>query len=245
MKITKAIWDLLPDQHKTEFIVNPANADEYDNGEEKAEGLKSALAAERIEKANIAKQRDALLVKETEAEKTAREAREKAIKEAGNVGDIEKMYQEKIAANEKAAKETLATREKEIQRLALETEVIRIASLFTIPDVMGDTIRKFLKCEFDANGTSIIRVLDDNGNATVDTLREFQEKLLAKPQYKSIVPASSGSGSGATKPYESGSGATPTKISDFKTATEESLFANANPVAYNAMIEARKAERGY
>lgn len=245
MKITKAIWDLLPDQHKTEFVLNPTNADEYDNGEEKAEGLKSALAAERIEKANIAKQRDALLVKETEAEKAAREAREKAIKEAGNVGDIEKMYQDKIATNEKLAKETLATREKEIQRLSLETEVSRIAGLFLIPSVMGDTIRKFLKCEFDANGTSIIRVLDANGNLTVDTITEFQNKMLANPEYKSIIRASNGSGSGATKPDGSGSGATPSKISDFKTATEESLFANANPVAYKAMLEARKAERGY
>lgn len=245
MKITKAIYDLLDDANKASFTVNPTNADEYDNGEEKAEGLKSALAAERIEKANIAKQRDALLAKETEAEKTAREAREKTIKEAGNVGDIEKMYQDKIAANEKAAKETLATREKEIQRLALETEVTRIASLFTIPDVVRPMIRAQLKCEFDANGTSIIRVLDANGNVTVDTITEFQNKMLANPAYKSIVPSSNGSGSGATKSEGSGSGATPTTISDFKTATEESLFANANPVAYKAMLEARKAERGY
>lgn len=245
MKITKAIWDLLPDQHKTEFVVNPANADEYDNGEEKAESLKTALANERIEKQKIAKQRDDLLVKETEAEKTARESREKSIREAGNVTDIEKMYKDKLADAEKTNKATLATREKEIQRLALETEVTRIASLFTIPDVVRPMIRAQLKCEFDTNGTSVIRVLDDSGNVTVDTLTEFQNKMLANPAYKSIVPASSGSGSGATKPDGSGSGATPTKISDFKSATEESAFANANPVAYKTMLDAKKAERGW
>ena len=227
-------------QGKTE-----ADAEEFDNGEENAATLKGALENERAEKARIAQERDALKLRETETERLAREAREKAIRDGGDVASIEKMYKEKIAADKLLADQALAARNKEIERLSLESEVSRIANLFTIPEVMKPIIRQQLRCDFDSNGVSQIRVLDANGNPTADSLTEFQNNLLAKPEYKSIIPSSNGSGSGATKPNGSGSGATPTKISDFKNATEESLFANANPNEYQKMLDAQKAERGY
>ena len=237
MKITKAIWDLMPATLQAEFKLNPTNADEYDNGEENAASLKSALDNERAEKKTIAQERDALKLRETEAETAARLAREKAIREGGNGNDIEKMYKDKAAADKLISDAAIASREKEIQRLALESEVSRIANKFTIPEVMKPVIRQQLRCEFAADGTSIIRVLDANGNATANSLVEFETNLLAKPEYKSIIPSSNGSGSGATKPEGGGSGATPTKLADFKNKTEESVFANANPIAYAAMLK--------
>lgn len=69
-----------------------ADAEEYDNGEEDAGALKRSLEAERLEKQRIAQERDALKAKETEAERIAREAREKAIREGGNTAEIEAMY---------------------------------------------------------------------------------------------------------------------------------------------------------
>lgn len=222
-----------------------ADAEEYDNGEEDAGALKRSLDNERAEKARIAQERDALKLKETESERLARESREKSIREGGDSAAIEKMYKEKIEADKKLAEDALASRNKEIERLSLESEVFRISNLFTIPEVMKPVIRQQLKCEFDSNGISIIRVLDANGNPTANSIAEFEKNLLAKPEYKSIIPSSNGSGSGATKPNGSGSGATPTKISDFKNKTEESVFANTNPVEYQAMIDARKKERGY
>lgn len=251
MKITKAIWALMPANIQAEFkAVIPqgkteADAEEYDNGEENAATLKNALDHERAEKVRIAQERDALKLKETEAERIAREAREKAIRDGGDSAAIEKMYKDKIAADKKLADDALAASRKEIERLSLETEVSRIANLFTIPEVMKPVIRQQLRCELDSNGQSFVRVLDANGNPTANSLTEFETILLAKPEYKSIIPSSNGSGSGATKPNGSGSGATLTKISDFKNATEESLFANANPVEYQKMLDARKAERGY
>ena len=251
MKITKAIWALMPANIQAEFkAVIPqgkteADAEEYDNGEENAATLKGALENERAEKARIAQERDALKLKETETERLAREAREKSIRDGGDTAAIEKMYKEKIAADKLLADQALAARNKEIERLSLETEVSRIANRFTIPEVMKPIIRQQLRCDFDSNGQALIRVLDANGNPTANSLAEFETILLAKPEYKSIIPSSNGSGSGATKPNGSGSGATPTKIGDFKNATEESLFANANPVEYQKMLDAQKAERGY
>lgn len=110
---------------------------------------------------------------------------------------------------------------------------------------MKPIIRQSLRCEFDSNGLTLIRVLDSSGQPTANSIVEFETNLLAKPEYAAIIPSSNGSGSGATKPNGSGSGATPTKISDFKNRTEESIFANANPEAYQKMCDAQKAERGY
>lgn len=251
MKLTKALWLLMPAALQSTFkpIIpegkTEADAEEYDNGEEDAGALKRSLDAERAEKQRIAQERDALKLKETDAEKAAREAREKAIREGGNAAEIEAMYKKKALEDRAAADKILADREKEIHRLALEVEVSRIANLFTIPEVMKPIIRQQLKCEFDSNGQTLIRVLDSSGQPTANSIAEFEKNLLAKPEYKSIIPSSNGSGSGATKPNGSGSGATPTKISDFKNKTEESIFANANPVLYQKMLDDRKVERGF
>ena len=251
MKLTKALWLLMPSTLQTTFkpvIPNgktEAEAEEYDNGEEDVGALKRSLDAERLEKQRIAQERDALKLKETETERIAREAREKVIRDGGDTAAIEKMYKEKAIADKALADAQLATREKEIHRLALEVEVSRIANRFIIPEVMKPIIRQQLKCEFDSNGLTLIRVLDSNGQPTANSIAEFETNLLAKPEYAAIIPSSNGSGSGATKSNGSGSSATPTKISDFKNRTEESVFANANPEAYQKMHDARKAERGY
>ncbi len=237
MKLTKALWLLMPATLQATFKpIVPDGKTEEDAG-----ALKRSLDAEREAKRQIAQERDALKLKETEAEKTAREAREKAIRDGGNVTDIEKMYREKAAADKAAADAILASRTAEITRLAVEVEVSRIANLFTIPEVMKPIIRQHLKADFDSNGQTFIRVLDAAGQPTANSIAEFETNLLAKPEYKSIIPSSNGSGSGATKPNGGGSGATPTKLSDFKNRTEESIFANANPVAYQAMRDAAKA----
>lgn len=251
MKITKALFLLMPAAMQATFkpIIpegkTEADAEEYDNGEEDAGALKRSLEAERLEKQRIAQERDALKAKETEAERIAREAREKAIREGGNTAEIEARYKKKALEDKAAADAILASRNAEINRLALEVEVARIANRFTIPEVMKPIIRQSLRCEFDSNGLTLIRVLDSSGQPTANSIVEFETNLLAKPEYAAIIPSSNGSGSGATKPNGSGSGATPTKISDFKNRTEESIFANANPEAYQKMCDAQKAERGY
>ena len=47
MKINKATFALMPADFQAAFTVNPANADEYDNGVENAPALKTALDAEK------------------------------------------------------------------------------------------------------------------------------------------------------------------------------------------------------
>src|SRR5687768_16802988 len=96
MKVSKAQYDEMPVWLKASFKVNPNNADEYDNGEEEAGGLKTALQKEKEEKAAIKIKLDAAdAAKAREIE----DARKKAVEEAREKGDfkaVEDDYKRRI-----------------------------------------------------------------------------------------------------------------------------------------------------
>lgn len=228
MKLTKAVWALLPATLQANFKpVIPdgkteADAEEYDNGEEDAGALKRSLEAEREEKKRIAQERDALKGKDDDAARKAREDAEKKARESGDVAALEKSWKEKQKADEKAHKEALAAREREIARLALDTQVDSLAGNFTVPSAMKAAIRDRLSVEFDAEGKTVIRVKDATGAPSASTVEDFKKELLANPEYKGIIKASQGSGGGATPPgHGGGGGATPTKIDPNKASPSE------------------------
>lgn len=234
MKINKETFDKLPAELQKAFKPNPNNADEYDNGEEAVDGLKSALESEREAKKKAAQERDELRAnQQAEIDK----AREKAIKEARQTGNwelVEKDLREKLAKAEAEKLEAINARDLETSRAHEANIVADLGKLFVSPSAVGPMIKSRLKTEM-VDGKPVTRVLDAAGNVTSSTIEDLRKEFSTNAEFKSILVATKGSGGGATRPA-GGSGATPTKRKDFANLTEEAKFANANPVEYAAML---------
>jgi len=207
MKISKAVWDMLPAEMKTSFTANPSNPEEYDNGEENAAGLKSALDKEKEAKVKAAQERDALLAgREAEIKK----AREDALVEARTKGDfaaIEAAYKKDIADLKKAQ----AASEARANQLAIDSHnegvIGQLLPSFVSAKAGKAVLAGLVKTEL-VDGKPVTRFLDGDGNPTALDLDGFRKNLLADADLKGILVASKGSGGGATQP-NGGGGSTP------------------------------------
>jgi flagellar motor protein MotB len=206
MKINKATFDLMPAAFQAAFTVNPANADEYDNGEENAPGLKTALEAEKAAKVKAAQERDALLAgREGELAK----ARAEALKEAREKGDfaaIEKDYQKQLADARKEAKDAKEAADRTAIESATESVVSSLLPSFVSAKAGRAILAGMVKVEL-VDGKPVTRFLDAAGSPTALDAEGFKKNLLADPDLKGILVASKGSGGGATQPT-GGGGAT-------------------------------------
>jgi hypothetical protein len=243
MKLTKAIWDSLPaGPVKDAFKPNPANAEEYDNGEEAVSGLKSALEKEREQNAERGKK---LAEFETEKTKEIEAARKKALEDARTSGDfkaIEDDYKRQLSELRESVESSKKESENRIKQDAVDKHAAELAKMFVSPALATPAIKSRLTVELDAEGKPIVRVLDKEGKASAASVEDLRKEFLTTPELKASIVASQGSGGGATD-TSGGGGSTPKTLADFKgNLTEESKFAKANPEAYQTMLKA--AENG-
>lgn len=206
MKINKEQFDKLPADLKSAFKVSATNPDEYDNGEESAPELKSALEKERAERAELGKklaEHDAAKRKEIEAE------RKKALEEARSSGDFAKIeadYKKQIAGLENQMREDAAKREADLVATALDKEAAALAESFVTPELAIPAIKSRLKGEI-VEGKAIVRVLDKNGAASAMSISDLKKEYLTDDKYKGSIVASKASGGGATGAGEDGGAA--------------------------------------
>lgn len=244
MKITKAQFDALPDDLKVSFkaIVpegkTEADATEYSNGEEDPGGLKTALEKEKEAKKKAAQERDALQKKHDDAEAERRAAAAKKAAEEGDFSKIEEGYKEQLAAEKRKREEAENALDAERTRGVIDSIVNDISSIFVVPEAQSAMVRSRLRVDI-VDGKPVVRVLDALGNVTALEPEALKNEFLTTTKFKPILTASKGSGGGSTIP-SGGGGSTPTKLSDFKSATEESIFANKNPEVYRKMLDAEK-----
>jgi hypothetical protein len=81
--------------------------------------------------------------------------------------------------------------------------------------------------------------LDDKGALSALNSDEFTASFVANPVFSRNIKGSSATGGGSNG--GGGTGAAPTSLSDFKNGTEEALFANTNPIQYQAMVDSAEA----
>ena len=206
MKITAALWALMPPALQTNFKVNSANAEEYDNGEEDAGALKTALDHEKAAKVKAAQERDALLAgREGELAK----ARAEALKDAREKGDfaaIEKDYQKQLADARKEAKEAKESADRATVDSHTETVIASLLPEFVSAKAGRAILAGLVKTEL-VEGKPLTRFMDAAGNPTALDAAGFKKSLLDDSDLKGILVASKGSGGGATQPT-GGGGAT-------------------------------------
>jgi hypothetical protein len=223
MKITAAIWALLPATLQPSFKVNPANADEYDNGEEEVTGLKSALQKEKEEKANIKGKLDGF---ETAKLAEIEAARKKALEDARSTGDfkaVEDDYKRRIKELETANAQAAKERETAIREAAVEKQVDELAKMFVSPAIARTFVKSRLTAEI-VDGSPIVRVLDAAGKASAASVEDFKKEMLTNPDLKASLVASKGTGGAGTPIANGGAGASDSKF-DAANADAKSMIA--------------------
>lgn len=171
------------------------------------------------------------------AEEAAAKAKDDAARKAGDTEALEASWRER-AEREVAAEKAKTEAATKALNLALKTNVAReIATRISItPDLLTEAIEKRLTVEITTDGIAVTRVLDAMGRPSAMAVKDLEKEFIDNKTYAPIIKASDASGGGAKGGQDGGGGVHGiTKLSDFKTATEEAAFANANPAAYAAL----------
>jgi hypothetical protein len=234
MKITAAIWALLPAATQAAFK-KVDGADEYDNGEEAVDGLKSALQKEKEEKAALGSK---LASFETAKAAEIEAARKKALEEARTTGDfaaIEKDYQRQLKELKDGMAKAAKDAEDRTKADAVSKHVEDIAKLFTSPALAKAFIASRLTAEI-VDGEPIVRVLSKDGKASAASVEDLKKEYLTDADLKGSLVASKGSGGGSTR---STSGGGSTGASD-----EKFDAANADPKTMIARLESKGVVSG-
>ena len=151
--------------------------------------------------------------------------------------DVEKLegsYKEKLAKREKELTGQIESLRGNLNTMLVDNVATSLAAeLSTVPEVMLPHIRKRLGAEY-TDGKATTRVLDVNGQPSAATLDDLKKEFLENKSFAPILTASKGSGGGAGG--SNGGGAVKKKLSEM-TATEEAVFANANPKEYAQMVQ--------
>lgn len=224
MKINKATWDLLPAALKESFKPNAANPDEYDNGEENAAGLKSALEKERAEVQRVAQERDAFKAsKDADIAKARKEALEEA-RTKGDFAAIEKDYQRQVKEAQDAAKTAAQRADQLAIDSANEAAISGLLPAFVSATAGRAILAGRVKTEL-VDGKPVTRFLDPAGSPTALDAEGFKKNLLAEADLKPILVASKGSGGGATHPTGGGGSTSVERPKDAATADPATMVA--------------------
>ena len=159
---------------------------------------------------------------------------------------------DKSAEVEKAWKEKLAKREKELTtqieatQKALKTQMVDSVAAQMAAKLAGDNaeiliphITKRLVADI-ADGKAVTKILGEDGEVSASTLQEFEKEILSSPKFSAVVIGSKASGGGANGARK-GTGGAQKKLSEMS-GIEEVQFAKENPEGYKQMLAAEAAK---
>lgn len=225
MKITKTQYEELPAWAKKNFKAVEGDDNHFDNGEEDAGGLKTALEKEKAEKVKVAQERDAAKKEAADAQKAKDDAAAKKAAESGDFSKIEESYKTQLAESAKK----VADAEARADRLALETHtesvIGQLLPSFTSAKAGRAVLASMMKTEL-VDGKPVTRFLDGKGQPTALDVEGFRKNLLADSDLKGILVASKGSGGGSTNSNGGGGSTSTTEKFDAAKATPKDLVAH-------------------
>lgn len=153
----------------------------------------------------------------------------------GDIKALEDSYQKKLEAQE-------ATHKLELEKVtgALRQNTVEATAMKLATELSGDNaniilphIRSRLGFEME-DGTAKVRVLDNDGNPSADSVDDLKNFYFTNDTFAPIVVGSRASGGGAAG-SKGGGGATKKKLSEM-TGVEEVAFAKEHPEEYEKMV---------
>lgn len=223
MKLTKAIWALLPADVQKLFT-QVGETEEFDNGEENAAAIKAARDRERDAAKELRK-----TLKEAEDARDELQSRIDAGADKGK-GDIDALTKAWTAKLDKATKEHTTAADalkSQVRKLTVGQEARKLASEMATDEGV-ELLERFIldRLDVDLDGDMpVVKVLDGTGKPSVSTIDDLKKEFLADKRFSGILTGSkaSGGGAGGGKP---GSGAF--KLDDYKNADGSTNWGKVN-----------------
>lgn len=187
--LTKTEFDALPDVLKAEYKQNGEGYSLDVDGEEDVGALKRAKEHEKEEKKKAKAEAD-------EAKRLLAEKEEELARKTGNVEDLDKSWQAKLATKEsemKAEKEKLA---KQVQTLLVDNVAISLANELskTSAKVLLPHITPRLTVDMDGDKPTT-RILDAEGKISALTLDDLKKEFRDNKDFSAIITQTNASGS--------------------------------------------------
>lgn len=165
------------------------------------------------------------------------ELRAEKIRGGDKVSEVEKAFQSKIAklaADHKTEVDringALRSHLEENVAISLATELAGENAELLIPHIKGR-----LRAEI-VEGKAVTKILGTDGEVSAATVDELKKEFLTNSKFHAVLIGSKASG-GGTGGARKGAGGSQRKSLKEMTATEEALFAKANPEDYKKMVE--------
>ena len=161
--------------------------------EENVRGLKTKVETLLAEKKAAREAAEA-------AQKKLEEENAEKLRRSGDIESIEKSYKKEIEKLKKEREEAVAEREKELDSLVRKAQVSNM-----LDGKVEPTAKKWIERDIlestrleVVDGKRLIRVLDEEGRPTAQSLEEFiKSKVLDNPDYAKYVIGSRSAGGGA------------------------------------------------
>lgn len=169
-----------------------------------------------------------------QAEEAARKAAEEAARQSGDVGALEKSWQEKLAAREAELSQSISQRDAQLQTLLVDNVAQALANELAVSGsapLLLPHIARRLKVEF-VDGTPITRVLDASGKPSAATVDELKKEFIDNKAFAPVIVGSRASGGGAAG-AGGGGGAGTKKFKDLTEAERVALY-RESPEKYEA-----------
>jgi len=151
------------------------------------------------------------------AEGDARTAAEEAARKAGDLGSLEKSWQEKLAARESELLEENKKLNGNLTGVLVDSVASRLASDLAITgssNVLLPHIRARLTVDY-VDGQPVTRVLGPDGKASAATIEELKTEFAANPAFAPVIAGTRASGGGAVGAGRGGAAEKTIKRADF------------------------------
>jgi len=199
-KLTKAEYDALKAEFKTEYIADGDGFKLDLSDDEDVGPLRRALEREKAQ-AGTSKAR----VAELEAELEALNSND--AKKKGDIATLEKQWQKKLDDQKVQFETTNGKLTSHIKSQLVDNVAQSIASkISTAPAVLLPHIKARLVADFDGD-TPVTKVLDKDGKPSAATLEDLQKEIVGNKDFSAIIVASKASGGARPAPTGNGGGA--------------------------------------
>jgi len=237
LTITQEEYEALSEGFKEAYVTDGDNYKLDVSGLEDTGALKRAKDYEK-EQRKAAEKRSRELSDEMKGlQDQLDELKNDGSRKKGDVEALERSYQDKIAKQKEESDAAQAKLNRIIEKQTLEAKANQIATKLCgeNSDIILPHIKSRMKVEI-TDDEAHVRVLNDQGEVTADSLDDLQNSFFTSDRFAPIVIGSKASGSGAAGRKGSGAAGKP-NLKDMS-ATEEAKFANEHPEQYQEMVAA-------
>ena len=135
-----------------------------------------------------------------EAEAARKAAEEETARKAGDVGALEKSWQDKLAKAQADAQRTIDTLQGSITTMTVDNVAVRLANEIAVPgsaDILIPHIKSRLAAE-QRDGQFVTVVRDSAGKPSAATLDDLKTEFTTHPAFAPVIVGSKASGGGAS-----------------------------------------------